>query len=59
MDTTTRSTKVLRMKDVSKKVGYAPSTIYELVALGKSRGYRNAVFWAKRIWNARQHRQSA
>ena len=31
----------------------------ELVALGKSRGYRNAVFWAKRIWNARQHRQSA
>ena len=35
MDTTTRSTKVLRMKDVSQKIGYAQSTIYELVALGK------------------------
>ena len=28
-------TRVLRMKDVSQKIGYAPSTIYELVAHGK------------------------
>lgn len=35
MDTSTRSAKFLRMKDVSQKIGYAPSTIYELVAHGK------------------------
>jgi DNA repair protein RadD len=34
-------------------------TFAELVALGKSRGYKNATFWAKKIWNARQQRQSA
>ncbi len=34
-------------------------TFEELVALGKSRGYRNAYFWAKRVWNSRQHRHSA
>jgi len=26
---------VLRMKDLSKKIGYQPSTIYELIAKGK------------------------
>jgi DNA repair protein RadD len=34
-------------------------TFAELVALGKSRGYKNATFWAKKIWNARQQRQTA
>jgi DNA repair protein RadD len=32
-------------------------TFADLVALGKARGYRNAAFWAKRIWNARQGKQ--
>jgi DNA repair protein RadD len=31
----------------------------DLVALAKSRGYRMPHFWAKRVWNSRQHRQSA
>lgn len=31
----------------------------ELVQIGKARGYKNAHFWAKRVWNARQHRHSA
>jgi superfamily II DNA or RNA helicase len=31
----------------------------DLVALGKSRGYKNAVFWAKRVWNSRQQRRIA
>lgn len=35
MDTKAPSTRILRMKDVSQKIGYAPSTIYELVAHGK------------------------
>lgn len=35
------------------------SSFEELVALGKARGYRNAVFWAKRVWNSRQQRRSA
>ncbi len=30
-----------------------------LVKLGKSRGYKNAVFWAKRVWQSRQQRRSA
>jgi len=30
-----------------------------LVELGKSRGYKNAVFWAKRVWQSRQQRRSA
>lgn len=34
-------------------------TFEELVEIGKSRGYKNAAFWAKRVWNARQQRQSA
>ena len=33
--TTTQSTQVLRMKDLSPKVGFAPSTIYELIAKNK------------------------
>lgn len=35
------------------------SSFAELVEIGKSRGYKNAAFWAKRVWNARQQRQSA
>lgn len=31
----------------------------DLVEIGKARGYRNAVFWAKRVWNARQQRRIA
>lgn len=31
----------------------------DLVALGKARRYRNAVFWAKRVWNSRQQRRIA
>ena len=27
--------RILRMKDLPKKIGFAPSTIYELVAKGK------------------------
>ena len=30
-----------------------------LVELGKARKYRNAVFWARRVWNSRQQRRSA
>ena len=35
------------------------SSFAELVEIGKSRGYKNAAFWAKKVWNSRQHRQSA
>ena len=35
MEHTTKSHCVLRMKDLPKKIGYQPSTIYELIAKGK------------------------
>lgn len=35
------------------------SSFAELVEIGKSRGYKNAAFWAKKVWNSRQQRQSA
>ena len=35
MDTKTVRTRVLRMKDLPQKVGYQPSTLYELIAAGK------------------------
>lgn len=35
MESNTRSTRVLRMKDLPPKVGFAPSTLYELIANGK------------------------
>ena len=35
MENTTKSHCVLRMKDLPKKIGYQPSTIYELIAKGK------------------------
>lgn len=35
MDTKTRSTRVLRMKDLPPKIGLRPSTIYELIAVGR------------------------
>lgn len=35
MESNTRSTRVLRMKDLPPKVGFAPSTLYELIATGK------------------------
>jgi superfamily II DNA or RNA helicase len=34
-------------------------TFEELLALGKARKYKNAYFWAKRVWNSRQQKQSA
>ena len=35
MDTEYKSLRILRMKDLPAKVGFAPSTIYELVAKGE------------------------
>lgn len=35
MDTEYKSPRILRMKDLPAKVGFAPSTIYELVAKGE------------------------
>ena len=35
MESNTRSTRVLRMRDLPLKVGFAPSTLYELIADGK------------------------
>ena len=35
MESNTRSTRVLRMKDLPPKVGFQPSTLYELIANGK------------------------
>lgn len=35
MNTKTRSTRVLRMKDLPQKIGLRPSTIYELIADGR------------------------
>ena len=35
MDHSANNARVLRMKDLSAKVGFQPSTLYELIALGK------------------------
>ena len=35
MENTSGTTRVLRMKDLPQKVGFQPSTIYELVSDGK------------------------
>ena len=35
MGTNTLSRRVLRMKDLPSKVGFQPSTLYELIAAGK------------------------
>ena len=35
MENTTGTTRVLRMKDLPPKVGFRPSTLYELIATGK------------------------
>ena len=35
MKTLENNIRILRMKDLPKKIGFAPSTIYELVAKGK------------------------
>jgi predicted DNA-binding transcriptional regulator AlpA len=35
METNTARTRVLRMKDLPQKVGFQPSTLYELIATGK------------------------
>ena len=35
MENKTNSYCVLRMKDIPKKIGFQPSTIYELIAKGK------------------------
>ena len=35
MENTTGTTRVLRMKDLPPKVGFQPSTLYELIANGK------------------------
>jgi len=35
MGNTTGTTRVIRMRDLPQKVGYQPSTLYELIADGK------------------------
>ena len=35
MENTTGTTRVLRMKDLPPKVGFQPSTLYELIASGR------------------------
>jgi predicted DNA-binding transcriptional regulator AlpA len=35
MDHSANNARVLRMKDLSAKVGFQPSTLYELIALGR------------------------
>lgn len=47
------------MKKQRQQERAGAETFEELIALGKSRGYKNAYFWAKRIWNSRQQKQSA
>lgn len=47
------------MKKQRQQERAGAETFEELVALGKSRGYKNAYFWAKRVWNGRQQQQSA
>ena len=35
------------------------TTLDELIELGRSRGYKNARFWAERVWGARSSRRAA
>ena len=35
MENSTNSHRILRMKDLPKKIGFQPSTIYEFIAEGK------------------------
>lgn len=46
------------MKKQRQQERAGAETFEELLALGKSRGYKNAYFWAKRVWNGRQQHQS-
>ena len=48
---------VAAQRQAAKRAQGSAGSFDELVALGRSRGYRNPAAWARHVWNARQGRQ--
>lgn len=53
------SIELWRAKGERQKEQQRAKTLDDLIALGRQRGYKNPLYWARHLWTARQRKKSA